>query len=665
MENLSEKFQNKKGELLKLYDVLVEYEFIPFQDNDINYDVNTISEIKNKLDSEQFIISVCGVIKCGKSSLLNNIIFDDEPILPVDVTPETAVLTRIKYGNVKKAKVIFYNEEEWEKIKNDQVTENGEVINYFNKYLKDLVNKSAKKGVYNKEIIHKEPYSKELNDFNNLKSYVSRDGEYSPFVKSVEIEVPNKFIKDVEIVDTPGLNDPNELRSKLTKDWIFNSNAVIFLTNSIQAFTKFDWNFIDSNLSFIDSSKIIFAITKIDEATDYELVKNKSEYDIKNNENFKKRNLLLDKKVLAISTIAAIINNKIKKEKELTDLEKKIHSKHPGLVSNIGFIDEFKETIGEQLMKDKGESIIKSNKTKIAEFCNLKIKTLERNLLTREKKKEAFGLTIKEIESKKMDIKDIREKIDNLRKDTSKDIEIQTSEIRRSISKYIIEEIIEPTKEKFEEWIMDDEISATDAISSTGFQIKKFLGKFTRGLDEGHILSSKFSDKLEEIKTELEKNIKEITKKEFSSRATKFYTKSADLINIINELLVATKKDLNESKLSELRERVWGFLWTKKIKTKQNILNEVDDVLETLKTQIRNNVNPVIKTEIIDYFKKIFDDVESLLTNFNKSYSEVENEQGDKENQKGIIENDIALIEKDKEKFKKYSEEIFSKLKNI
>ncbi len=665
MKNLSEEFLIKKNDLLKLYDTIIEYGFVPFQDNGINYDVDTINEIKKKLNSEQFIISVCGVIKCGKSSLLNHIIFGDEEILPVAVTIETAVLTRIKFGKAKKAKINFYTEEEWNKIKTLKIDEDGQEINYFNKYLKNLVNESAQKGVYDKEVIQKLGYSKEIDSFTNLKSFISKDGEYAPFVSNVEIEVPNKLIEGIEIVDTPGLNDPNELRSKLTKDWIYKSNAVIYLMYASQSLTKSDWNFIDINLSFVDSSKIIFAITKIDTATDPDLVKRYVENEIRNNANFKNRGLLLNEDVLMISTLSAIINNKLEKGEKLTKRETTIYSNHPNIVEKNGYINEFKEKMGNQLMKDKGEAIINTNKTKIFEFCNKKIRGLEGDLISKEKKKEAFGLTIKEIESKKADIKNIRDKIDILRKDTNKEIENETARIRRFISKYMIDEIIRPAQKDFENWINDDDISASDAINSTGFHIKKFLDKYANRLNEGQLLSQKFSGDLEEIKSKLETSIKEITKKEFSSRATKFYTKSSDLIDLISDLLLETKKDLNENKLSELRERVWGFLWTKKNKTKQNIEKQVDDVLDILSEQIKNNVNPIIKTEIMEYFKKIFDDVESLLNNFDESYSEVANEHGDKEEQQKIILNEIKLIEKDKVKFEKHSSEIFSKLNSI
>lgn len=668
MERLSDKFQIKKNELLKLYDELVSCEFIPFQGNGIKYDVNTISEIKSKLDSEQFIISIIGSIKSGKSTLLNYLIFGEE-ILPVDVAVATAVLTKIKYSEEKKAKVVFYSEDEWRQIKNILVSENGEEINYFNKYLKDSVNNSASKGIYDKEVIQIVPFCKELSDFKNLKSYISKDGEYSPFVSSVELEVPIEFIKGVEIVDTPGLNDPNELRSKITKDWIVNSNAVIYLMNSIQAYTNMDLNFIDKNLGFIDSSNIIFAITRIDDLTDAvgdsEVVRRYVENKIKNNEEFKKRELLQNEEVLMISTYAAMLNDKLIKEIELTSEEKVEKSKCPELVSKNGFIDEFQAKMSDQLMKDKGNAIVETNKTKIREFCDIKVRQLEIDLITKEKKKDAFALTIDEIESRKRNIKDIREKVDHLRKDTTKDIENQTIKIRNGISNYILEDIIKPSKKNFEEWIMDDDISATDAINLTGYQIKNYLSKYTGDLKDGLLLTSNFSDKMEEIKTELEKNIKEITKKEFSSRATKFYTNTADISSLIDKLLALTKKDLNEKMLSDLRDRVWGFLWTKKIKTKQNILKKVDDELDEISAQIRNYINPVIKTDIMDYFKKIFDDVESLLTNFNDSYSQVENVQGDKEKQLKIVENEITIVEKDKVKFKKYSDEINSKLNNI
>ena len=45
-----------------------------------------------------------------------------------------------------------------------------------------------------------------------LEAYVGADGRYMPFTKSVNIRLPQENLKDIEIVDTPGINDPVQSR---------------------------------------------------------------------------------------------------------------------------------------------------------------------------------------------------------------------------------------------------------------------------------------------------------------------------------------------------------------------------------------------------------------------------------------------------------------------
>jgi len=64
-----------------------------------------LAAIVERLESGAFEIAVFGRVSSGKSSLLNHIL--QEPVLPVGVTPVTAVPTRILYGAVSRGRVWF------------------------------------------------------------------------------------------------------------------------------------------------------------------------------------------------------------------------------------------------------------------------------------------------------------------------------------------------------------------------------------------------------------------------------------------------------------------------------------------------------------------------------------------------------------------------------
>lgn len=65
----------------------------------------TLSMLLNRLETERFEIGVFGRVNSGKSSLMNHLI--GAMVLPVGVTPVTAVPTRIQFGKIARATVEF------------------------------------------------------------------------------------------------------------------------------------------------------------------------------------------------------------------------------------------------------------------------------------------------------------------------------------------------------------------------------------------------------------------------------------------------------------------------------------------------------------------------------------------------------------------------------
>ena len=61
-------------------------------------------------------IGIVGRVKAGKSSFLNALLFDGEPLLPKAATPMTAGLTRIVYAEKPYAKVVYYDPKDWSDI---------------------------------------------------------------------------------------------------------------------------------------------------------------------------------------------------------------------------------------------------------------------------------------------------------------------------------------------------------------------------------------------------------------------------------------------------------------------------------------------------------------------------------------------------------------------
>ena len=253
-------------------------------------------------------IGIVGEVKAGKSSFLNALIFDGNEILPKASTPMTAALTKITYADIPSAKIVFYSTRDWEKVqelsneydkefdnhysdykkkheeRQKQFSANG--INY--SYIEPLKSKEAMKDIIKKKISLKLSSCKELTDMFNksnknlndylgktielkiknmkfeLNNYIGANGEFTPIVRHVELKMNNEMLKPIEIVDTPGLNDPIISRSETTKKFLSECDVVFLLSYCGQFLTKEDITFMTKTLPNEGIRNIIIVGSKFD-----------------------------------------------------------------------------------------------------------------------------------------------------------------------------------------------------------------------------------------------------------------------------------------------------------------------------------------------------------------------------------------------------------------
>ena len=219
--------------------------------------------IPKKLQDEKFSIGVTGVINAGKSTMLNAIL--GEKILGTSVIPETANLTVIKYASSPSAKVNFWTKDEWQKIERSALTlENMKpFVKETKEYFKDKLN----------DFVTSDGFSCDV-DINNLASYTSAEysDKKSNLVRSVELYTDLKFVKNgVEIVDTPGLDDPVIQREEITKNYLYDCDLMCHLMNVNQSATKKDIEFITDTLLYQNIARLLVVITHIDAVNEDEL----------------------------------------------------------------------------------------------------------------------------------------------------------------------------------------------------------------------------------------------------------------------------------------------------------------------------------------------------------------------------------------------------------
>ena len=259
-----EELQTKKRQLLEFATKAVEFGWIP-KTKALAGDRNVISleEIKDKLENDVLTIGVIGQMKCGKSTFLNAFVFKDD-ILPATTTPMTAALSVITYGEKKRIVAEFYTPDEWAEQSMQAKRDESEATDTLDlskiKAAKELVAKSVKLGSSLNSYLGK---TKE-DSFEQLIEYVGAEGKYVSITKSVKIYYPHDYLKGVEIVDTPGFNDPIVSREERTKAFLTKADVVVMMLYAGRPFDVTDRDIIFKNVRQCGIGKVLVGINKYD-----------------------------------------------------------------------------------------------------------------------------------------------------------------------------------------------------------------------------------------------------------------------------------------------------------------------------------------------------------------------------------------------------------------
>ena len=260
-----------------------------------------------RLESEDKIltIGIVGQVNAGKSSFLNALFFDSKDILPKAATPMTAALTKIRYSDNISAKVHFFSLNDWKiiedsakkcqmaieterKKRKENLEKMGKSVSTINdiQLLDSIGLSDSEKSFYEiydnfkkneSELKNKLEESENNDNFeelqgidtidslkNKLEDYVGADGKYMPIVKYVEIFLNIDAIKDFDIVDTPGLNDPVISRGQLTRNFLGKCDVVFLLSPSGQFFDSQDISLFSEQLPQEGIKEVVVIGSKFD-----------------------------------------------------------------------------------------------------------------------------------------------------------------------------------------------------------------------------------------------------------------------------------------------------------------------------------------------------------------------------------------------------------------
>ncbi len=175
-------------------------------------------EASKRIKSHVFSVGIMGEFKRGKSTVINALL--GEEIAPADVVPASATLNRITYGLNPKATIV-YKDGHCEEVPVDRIA--------------DYVTKITAGAAATAEL-----------------------------VEQAVVEYPCQFCQNnVEIIDTPGLND-DERMDAISEAVIPKLDAVVLVLSAGSPFSKSEAEFVRSKLMTSDVTRLIVLLNRID-----------------------------------------------------------------------------------------------------------------------------------------------------------------------------------------------------------------------------------------------------------------------------------------------------------------------------------------------------------------------------------------------------------------
>ncbi len=179
--------------------------------------VNTAESVRETLEKakdEHFEVAIVGEFKRGKSTLINALL--GQEVLPADVLPATATLNRVTYSEEPYVQVEYKNGDS-ERVDIDRLED----------YVTKLTAESEQK---------------------------------AETVKEATVYYDTEFCRNnVDIIDTPGLNDDDQM-TNVTMSIIPKIDAAVFVISANSPFSQFEKEFLEKKMLTSDVGRIIFVV---------------------------------------------------------------------------------------------------------------------------------------------------------------------------------------------------------------------------------------------------------------------------------------------------------------------------------------------------------------------------------------------------------------------
>lgn len=235
-------------------------------------------------------VAIVGRFKVGKSSFVNKL--TDERLTGVETSPETAAISLLRYAENAYAEVKFISAEEWQEQReafqadptdpeakryagftkfNERPArrdKDGRTVHHPHFDLTALESKWLRPGGYTHRITPGGWKTKEdKNSFRReIKKFTSSQEPLHYLVDRLIVHAPVPILGDnIELIDTPGLDDTERFRVRLTEDLVKEVDAILFLTQAGASYSQSDKEFIVRQLRQRQIKHLQIIATKIDD----------------------------------------------------------------------------------------------------------------------------------------------------------------------------------------------------------------------------------------------------------------------------------------------------------------------------------------------------------------------------------------------------------------
>ncbi|GAA9001273.1 hypothetical protein BTM277_10520 [Helicobacter pylori] len=172
--------------------------------------------------------------------------------------------SRNKGDEAPKERVLSDEEilEKARRIAKNTLNEDTKLVSSYDQY-----EKMKKSGLINTEKLDPCIQANSLQELNQkLLQFVGADGKYMPCTKAVQISLNNPNLKDLEVIDTPGINDPIASREERTKALLKDCDVVFIVSPSGQFLTDSDMSLFDRVSNKEGLQEIYFVASQADSA---------------------------------------------------------------------------------------------------------------------------------------------------------------------------------------------------------------------------------------------------------------------------------------------------------------------------------------------------------------------------------------------------------------